>query len=159
MPKNPRNGIFLVKAAARRYLQLVLMNTLPFSTWRVFVLRLCGVHIGKDCYVGFGVMVDTNYPELITIGNSVTISHSCYIFTHTQTPALSRLGKTFDSVKGVKLFSGAWIGASSLILPGAVVEEDCMVGAGSTVRGTLRKGCLYMGNPAKLVREIFRDSY
>jgi acetyltransferase-like isoleucine patch superfamily enzyme len=44
-----------------------------------------------------------------------------------------------------------WCGANVTILPGAVLEEGCIVSAGSVVRGHFPKGSIVAGNPAKTV--------
>ena len=81
-------SIFFLGAACRRYLLAFGMNVFPLSSMRAWLLSACGVKIGKDCYIGFGVFVDTNYPQLITIGSHVTISHHCALLTHSQSPIL-----------------------------------------------------------------------
>jgi len=137
---------FLVRAAARRY-TMWLTDILPFSSLRIIVLRLCGAKIGHRCYVGFGVKVDTNYPELILIEDDVTISHECMLITHTQSPVSSPLSRRYNQVKPIQIKRGAWIGARSLVLPGAIIEKDCLIGAGSTVCGITAAGTVWAGNP------------
>lgn len=110
----------LLQAAFRRYCMMVGMSLLPLSFLRVWVLRLCGVKMGKGCYIGFNVICDTNFPSLIEIGNNVTISHNTLIYSHTATPAASYLSNIYNDIKKVKIGDGAWIGAGCTILPGAV---------------------------------------
>jgi maltose O-acetyltransferase len=54
----------------------------------------------------------------------------------------------------------AWIGARSVILPGAVIEEDCVIAAGSVVRGRCLAGLTYGGVPARRIAtawDLLRD--
>ena len=145
--------LFLFKAAARRYF-MGLTSLLPLSSMRVAVLRLCGVKIGTGCYVGFGVLADTNYPELIRIEDDVTISHECMLITHTQSPASSRLGHIYNQVKPIEIKQGAWLGARTIVLPGSVIERDCLIGAGSTVVGVTKAGTVWAGNPVSMKRRL-----
>ncbi len=48
------------------------------------------------------------------------------------------------------------IGMGSIILDGAVIESEVLLGAGSLVAQgkTLETGCLYMGSPARKIREL-----
>lgn len=48
------------------------------------------------------------------------------------------------------------IGMGAIILDGAVIESDVMIGAGTLVPPgkTLKSGYLYVGNPAKLARPL-----
>jgi acetyltransferase-like isoleucine patch superfamily enzyme len=55
----------------------------------------------------------------------------------------------------------AWVGARAVILPGAVIEEDCVIAAGSVVRGRCVAGLTYGGVPARRIStawDIRRDS-
>lgn len=130
------------------------MAWIPFSSLRVLVLKLCGVKIGRGCYVGFNVICDTNFPGLITIGDRVTISHNTLIFTHTATPVKSRLAEIYKQKKPVVIGSGAWIGACCTILPGVVIGQDCMIGAGSVVTKSTEPASLYAGNPSKKIKAL-----
>lgn len=147
-------NFFLLKAAARRYAMAVGMAIIPFSSVRIFLLRACGVTVGKGCYIGFNVSCDTNYPELISIGDNVTISHNCMLITHSMTPAQSYLGNFYRRVAKVSIDDGAWIGANSIILPGVSVGRDCMIGAGSVVACSTDHRSLWVGNPCRRVRSI-----
>ena len=148
---------FLAAAALRRYAMLIGMNILPLSTMRVWLLRLCGVTIGTDCYVGFGVMVDTNYPNLIKIGNHVTVSHGCTFITHTQSPVhFSPLKDAVNDVREIVIHDGSWIGLKVILLPGVTIRTNCLIGAGSVVPALETKpNSLYAGNPARFKKYIF----
>lgn len=49
---------------------------------------------------------------------------------------------------------GSWIGANSIILPGAVIGENSVVGAGSIVTRSVPARTVVAGNPARIIREI-----
>jgi acetyltransferase-like isoleucine patch superfamily enzyme len=147
----------LALAAVRRYALMLGMSWLPFSALRILVLRLCGVRIGDGCYVGFNVLFDTNYPELITIGDHVTISHDVRIYTHTITPANSRLARVYHTTAAVHIGDGAWLAANSLICPGVTVAPDCLIAAGAVVTKSTEPGWLFAGNPARRIKPIAFD--
>ena len=146
--------VVLALAAIRRYLMMFGMSLLPFSSLRVFVMRLSGVKIGRGCYVGFNVVFDTNHPSSIRIGDCVRISHDVVIYTHTETPVANRLARIYHSVKPVVVNDGAWISANVLLMPGVEIGRDCMIGAGSVVTRNTDPGFLYAGNPARKVKAI-----
>lgn len=133
---------------------MVGMSLLPLSFLRVWVLRLCGVKMGRGCYIGFNVICDTNFPSLIEIGNNVTISHNTLIYSHTATPTVSYLSSVYNDIKKVKIGDGAWIGARCTILPGAIVADNCMIGAGSVVSKNTTAFTLYAGNPCKKIKDL-----
>lgn len=146
--------MFLIKAAIRRYAMSIGMAAIPFSFVRVLLLRACGVTIGRGCYIGFNVVCDTNFPELVVIGDNVTISHNCMIITHTASPARSFLAKVYLASEQVNIGNGAWIGANSTILPGISVGKDCMIGAGSVVTRSTDERSLWAGNPCQRIKSI-----
>ena len=145
---------FLILAAFRRYLMMLGMSLCPLSSMRVVVLRLCGVSVGRGCFIGFNVHCDTNFPELIRIGNNVTISHNCMLMSHTETPCPSWLGGKYKVRAKVEICDGAWIGAHSLLLPGVTVASDCMVGAGSVVTKSTDQHALWAGNPCRRIKSL-----
>ena len=113
---------FLISAGIRRYLLFTGMNLLPFSCLRIYLLRFCGIKIGKGCYIGFNVIPDTNFPELIKIGKKVTISHNVQLITHTATPVKSFLSTKYCISKNIVIKDGAWF-AGSIVLPGTTIEK------------------------------------
>lgn len=159
MPSNLRlsSSVLLSKAFLRRYALMIGMAVIPFSSLRVQLIRLCGIKIGKGCYLGFHVRFDTNYPEKISIGDHVTISHNVSIYTHTATPANSLLGCAYRKIRPVLVQDGAWLGANSLLLPGAVVAKDCFIGAGAVLAGQTEPRAIYWGNPARKIRDLMPD--
>lgn len=73
--------------------------------------------------------------EPLVIGDEVTVGHNV-------------------TLHGCTLRDRCLIGMGAIVLDGAVVESDVMVGAGSLVppRKVLESGYLYVGNPVKQVR-------
>jgi acetyltransferase-like isoleucine patch superfamily enzyme len=55
---------------------------------------------------------------------------------------------------GPKVGRCAKIGANCTILPGIVIGENSLIGAGSVVTKDVQPGAIYAGNPAKFLREI-----
>jgi acetyltransferase-like isoleucine patch superfamily enzyme len=144
----------LVIAAFRRYAMTFGMAILPLSILRVLLLRFCGVQVGNGCYIGFNVICDTNYAELIKIGDNVTISHDTVIYVHTASPVDSPLSKLYNHIRPVTIENGAWIGARCIVLPGVTIAQDCMVGAGSVVASSTLPSSLFAGNPCKMIKVL-----
>ena len=60
--------------------------------------------------------------------------------------------------KDVRLGEKCWIGMNSTILPGVVLGNNTIVGAGSVVTKSFPEGhCVIAGNPAKKIRDIEGD--
>ncbi|MBN1840598.1 MAG: acyltransferase [Campylobacterales bacterium] len=59
--------------------------------------------------------------------------------------------------KDVVLKKGCWIGANVTILPGVVIGENSVVGAGSIVTKSFPKRVLIAGNPAKVIKYLDKE--
>ena len=54
----------------------------------------------------------------------------------------------------IKIGEGTWICANVVILPGAQIGKNCIVGAGSIVNKQFGDNSLICGNPAKFIKKI-----
>ena len=59
-----------------------------------------------------------------------------------------------DQLAGPVIRRGAKIGANATILPGVVVGEDALVGAGSVVVRDVPPGAVVAGNPARVIGQV-----
>lgn len=59
-----------------------------------------------------------------------------------------------DALKGPLIKKGAKIGANSTILPGVVIGENALIGAGSVVVHDVPDGAVVVGNPARIIKQI-----
>ena len=141
----------------RRMLCLELSQLCPFAAGRIALYRWMGVRIGRGCYVGFHVELDTNHPELIEIGDGVTISHRCILASHMATDAETPLRALYPGhAARVRIEDGAWLCAGAIVLPGVTVGRNAVVAAGAVVSRDVPPGTLVAGVPARVVRELGR---
>jgi len=59
-----------------------------------------------------------------------------------------------DNLKGPIIKKGAKIGANATILPGIVIGENALVGAGSVVVRDVPDGAVVAGNPARFIKYL-----
>ena len=64
-----------------------------------------------------------------------------------------------DQLVGPVIKRGAKIGANSTLLPGVVIGEHALVGAGSVVVSDVPPGAVVVGNPARVIRQISELPY
>jgi acetyltransferase-like isoleucine patch superfamily enzyme len=64
-----------------------------------------------------------------------------------------------DQLAGPVIKRGAKIGANSTLLPGVVIGENALVGAGSVVVDDVPPGAVVVGNPARVIRQISELPY
>lgn len=117
--------------------------------------------IGTDCNICAHVLIEND----VIVGNNVTIKSGVQLwdglrveddvfigpnvtFTNDIFP---RAKQPYQQLKTV-IKRGASIGANATILPGIVVGEGAMVGAGAVVTKDVPCRSLVVGNPAKVSR-------
>lgn len=96
------------------------------------------ITIGEDSNIQDGTTIHVGRVKHPTvIGDRVTVGHNCIIH-------------------GCTLESDVFVGMGAIVLDGTVVESGGMVAAGALVppNKRVKAGELWMGNPAKMVREL-----
>ena len=64
-----------------------------------------------------------------------------------------------DRLAGPRIRTGAKIGANATLLPGVVIGENALVGAGAVVVHDVPPGAVVVGNPARVVRQVAELPY
>lgn len=142
-----------------------LCQNIPESTniWQYCVV-LPGAKIGENCNICSHCFIEND----VKIGNNVTVKCGVQIwdgieledgvmiganvtFTNDNFP---RSGNKDWKLLRTKVCRGASVGAGSVLLPGITIGENALVGAGSVVTKNVPAGELWMGNPARFVREL-----
>lgn len=125
-----------------------LMMLVPNSR-RIAWLREDGVRIGKDCLV-YTTFFSTE-PYLVRIGDHVAISSGTSFITHDASPFLFDDHPDMDVFGEIEVGDNTFIGVGCLILPGTTIGKNCIIGAGSVVRGRIPDDSVAFGNPAAVV--------
>lgn len=93
----------------------------------------------------------------ITIEDDVMLGADVHIYVHNHKfddPSVPIIDQGHYPSKPVVAKRGSWIGAGSIILPGATIGENAVVGAGSVVVKNVPAFSVVVGNPAREVRRI-----
>jgi len=129
----------------------------PFIPWpvspRITVGDYTHIHFHPDDlnnFQGFGNYFQTFNGGHIYIGKGTWIAANVGIITTNHT--IGNLNE-HDEPKDVILGERCWIGMNSVILPGVVLGDDTVVGAGSIVTKSFCGGhCVIAGNPARFIK-------
>lgn len=78
------------------------------------------------------------------------------VLTNAKYPASPEAKK---HLQGPLIKRGARIGANVTILPGVVIGENALVGAGAVVTHDVASGAVVVGNPAKIIKHIDQLPY
>jgi acetyltransferase-like isoleucine patch superfamily enzyme len=109
------------------------------------------VRIGDRCNIGRGSSIVGRHT--IDIGDDVTTGPNVYITDHNHRfddPDVP-IARQWVTEAPVRIGAGSWLGAGVVVLPGARIGRNVVVGASSVVRGELPDGCVAVGAPARPV--------
>jgi len=112
-----------------------------------------GVVIGKNCKISSHSFIC----EGVTIEDNVFIGHGV-MFTNDKRPRAVNPDGTMRGSEDWTLIrtvvkSGASIGSNATILPGIIIGEYALIGAGAVVTKDVPAHSTVVGNPAQLLRE------
>lgn len=118
------------------------------------LLRKAGVRLaGSPRYVAPSVFFDDF--DRVTLGERVILSSHVSLLTHdyawtTVLTAAGRLeGGDEAIVRGIEIGDNVFVGRGALLMPGTVIEDHVVIGAGAVVRGRVESGAVMIGNPAR----------
>jgi len=138
------------------------------KVWQ-FVVILPGAVIGNDCNICAHTFIENE----VVLGHRVTVKSGVYLwdgltieddvfigpcvaFSNDKYPR----SKIYpDAFAQTLVKRGASIGANATVLPGLVLGENCMVGAGAVVTRDVPDNAVVVGNPARIVRYIDARSF
>jgi putative colanic acid biosynthesis acetyltransferase WcaF len=145
------------------------------SGWRVFLLRRFGARIGRGVLISGGVKVlmpwnleiadfvavaegVTFYNfALVRIGAQTTLSQGAFLCTGSH----DYMAPHFPLIwKPIEVGTEVWIAMKCILLPGTIVGDGCVVGAGSVVSGNLPAWYVYAGNPCRPLKpRVLKGSF
>lgn len=113
-------------------------------------------HDDLNNFQGFGNYFQ-NFAGKIIIGKGSYIAPNAGIITANHDPY--NLDKHAEG-KDVVLGKSCWIGMNSVILPGVVLGDHTIVGAGSVVTKSFSEGyCVIAGNPARIIKYLDKEKF
>jgi acetyltransferase-like isoleucine patch superfamily enzyme len=109
------------------------------------------VTIGDRCLIGRGSGI-VGHLEIV-IGDDVWTGHHIYITdqNHGYDDPDLPISQQFQPELPVRIGDGSWLGHGTVVLPGADIGRNVVVGANSVVKGTLPDNCVAVGAPARVV--------
>lgn len=147
---------------------LVRSYYLPFSSLKVFVLRLFGATIGRGVRIKPGVRV--KFPWRLSVGDFTWIGEDVWL----DNLALIEIESHVCISQGVYLCTGnhnwshpdfqlqcapiciraeSWVAAGSMIGPGVTVGQGAVLTLGGVAGRSLEPMTIYAGNPAQPIKK------
>lgn len=151
--KYNKSLMFLIKGFLGYVAYLVIMPS--WLSPLIHRIRGVKIHDLKKTYIAPNVLIDSLFPELLTIEEEVYITRGSKILTHFNPtdPQKIIIGK--ESIKkSVYIKKGAFIGVGAIVMPGVTIGECAVVGSGAVVTKDVSDFAIVGGNPARLIGDI-----
>lgn len=110
---------------------------------------------GFNISLGDGVFMNFNCVVLdvcaVTIGDLTQIGPGVQILTADHPRDAAERRAMLENGRPITIGRNVWIGAAALIMPGVVVGDDAIIGAGAVVTRHVPAGATVVGCPARVV--------
>lgn len=112
------------------------------------------VSIGDRCLIGRGSGIVGHLS--IDIGDDVWTGHHVYITdqNHGYVDPDLPIARQVQPERPVSIGAGSWLGHGAVILPGARIGRNVVIGANSVVTGEIPDFSIAVGAPARVIRRI-----
>lgn len=135
----------------------IIVSSFPLNSIRVWALRRCGFKVGKNVYIGIGLiltMLNEKSGCELFIGDRVAVAPRVTLVLGSDAN-WSRLTNIIPPVEGkITLEDDCWIGTGVVVLPNIKIGEMSVVGAGSVVNKDVPPFTIVAGNPAKHIKSL-----
>ena len=116
------------------------------------------VIIGENCYIGPGAAIRGDWGEII-LENGVNVQENCTVHMFPGKSIVLKQGAHVghgEIIHGANLGRNTMVGMNSVIMDGAVIADECIVGAMAFVKAesVFAPRQLIVGNPAKAIKEV-----
>lgn len=109
----------------------------------------------SSVYIAPNVLLDSLYPESITIEDGCYLTRGVKIISHfNPTEEISRIIGFETKIKEVVIKEGTFIGVNAIIMPGVVIGRCAIVSAGAVVTKNVPDYAIVCGNPARITGDI-----
>jgi putative colanic acid biosynthesis acetyltransferase WcaF len=155
------------------YTLLFRISPRPLHAWRSFLLRCFGARIGAACHIYPGARIWAPWnlvcgdvvavadeaviynPARVVLGSHSTVSQQAYLCGATHDYDDPR----FPLVAApIEVGDYAWICARATVQPGVRVAEGAVLGLGSVATRDLEPWSVYVGVPARKIKERKRHA-
>lgn len=145
----------LIKGFFGRILQFFAMYIPMTPSLRVKLQKMRGVKIGNNVFIGTEVLIDPAFPELVVLGNDVSLAGRNILMAHSDPTFPIRNEKLVETkIAPIKIEQGAWITVGAIILPGVKIGKNSIVAAGAVVTKDVPPYTLAGGVPAKIIKNL-----
>ncbi len=115
------------------------------------------INIADDVGVGTQTVIHATYGCSVNIGGDCMVGPQCYFiaggtYKSDQTDLPMRLQGVIDSESGIDIAADVWLGAKVTVLTGTSIGIGAIIGAGAVVTNDVESMAVYVGSPAKKIK-------
>jgi acetyltransferase-like isoleucine patch superfamily enzyme len=106
--------------------------------------------IGSNSHLGAFCYVNVCYGD-VEIGNDVAIGPGTRIIAYSNHYEKGKKVTDLRITEGICIGNNVFIGANCTVLPGTIIHDNVIIGAGTVVKGVLNPNAVYGGIPCKVI--------
>lgn len=110
------------------------------TLWYIYIYKM---NIHKSVRISLKAKLDKTNPKGVYIDEGTYVAFGAVVLTHDMCRKIH---------KDVRIGKNCFIGGNSLIMPGVVIGDSCIVAAGAIVTRDVPEGSIVAGNPARVIR-------
>ena len=118
----------------------------------ILVRGKANIEIGDKVFFNSGCILTAR--ERISVGEGTILGPNVMVFDNDHAIKDGRVCDNEFVTAPVSIGKNVWIGAGAMILKGAVLEDNCVVAAGSVVKGHVKSGTIFVQKRPSSVIEI-----
>jgi virginiamycin A acetyltransferase len=108
--------------------------------------------VGHGVYIGSFSQIGS-----VTIGDGTMIGDHVHVLSGSEQHSFGYPGRTIQegpqTFLHIEIGANCWIGSNSVVM--VDIGRDCVVGAGSVVTKSIPDNSVAVGNPARVIREVY----
>jgi acetyltransferase-like isoleucine patch superfamily enzyme len=141
-----KRGLSRARELWRKVLNLIIRNFVFSYKLRNKLYGWLGIKINRGVFIAREVLIDDNYPELLTIEEGAVLSWRVVVLMHDTS-------RHPHIVAPVTIKRKALIGVGAIIMPGVIIGEYAQVGSGAVVTKDVEPYTVVAGVPAKKIKD------
>ncbi len=110
------------------------------------------IYLGKNVMLNYGCVILDVCP--VKIGDHTLIGPGSHIYTACHSLDIQERKDDIEWGKPVTIGKNVWIGGNCSILPGVIIGDNAVIGAGSVVTKNIPANTIAAGNPCKVIRNL-----
>lgn len=132
-----------------------LANVCPSDSLRASIYRRFGVKVGRDVFIGEGVLFDKLCPELIEIGDRTAIGARTIITAHQVIPTPTSLRRLYPEKEMLTVIEhDVWIMPAVIIAPGVRIGHHSVIATGAVVHKSVPPYSVVVGAGCRVAKSL-----